>query len=257
MNYTYRTGDHVLLVDKKRRRYLIVLEPGEEFHSHNGVVAHDDLIGTTEGKTILSSRGGSFVSFRPSLAEYILKMPRGAQVIYPKDLASILMFADVFPGARILETGVGSGALSMALLRAGASVVGYEIREDFAKRASANVEAMLGGEVIDRYQVLIRDAYKGIDNDDFDRILLDLPEPWRVTPHAAGSLKPGGIMLAYTPSIVQVSKFHKGLAENGFGLVETTEVIHRNWHVEGEAIRPNHRMVAHTGFLTYARLLVA
>ncbi len=159
MSNLFEAGDRVLLVDRKDRRYLVTLEAGGEFHSHTGVVDHDDLIGSPDGGRLRSSRGGSFVAFRPTLSDFVLKMPRGAQVIYPKDLGPILMLADIRPGVRVLESGVGSGALSMTLLRAGAQVIGYEIREDFAERALRNVEAMLGAEELHRYDVEIRDAY--------------------------------------------------------------------------------------------------
>jgi tRNA (adenine57-N1/adenine58-N1)-methyltransferase len=192
---------------------------------------------------------------RPTLAELILKMPRGAQVIYPKDLGPILMLADVFPGARILEAGVGSGAMSMTLLRAGAVTTGYELREDFAQRARANVVGFLGEEVLDRYRVEIRDVYEGIDATGLDRILLDLPEPWRVVKHAESALAPGGILVSYLPSILQVAQLRDALSHSGFGMEETLEVLHRTWHIEGQSVRPDHRMVAHTGFLTSARLL--
>ena len=195
------------------------------------------------------------MAFRPTLSDFVLKMPRGAQVIYPKDLGPILMLADIRPGVRVLESGVGSGALSMTLLRAGAQVIGYEIREDVAERALRNVEAMLGAEELHRYDVEIRDAYGGIDETDLDRVLLDLPEPWQVVPHAAGALLPGGIIVAYTPSILQVTQFRDALDAHGFRFAETVEVLNRTWHVDGQAVRPDHRMVAHTAFLTHARLL--
>lgn len=245
----------MLLIDRKRRRYLIDLETGAEFHSHTGVIAHDDLIGSREGTSHRSTRGSYFVVVRPTFADFVLKMPRGAQVIYPKDIGPILIQADIQPGVRVLESGLGSGAMSAALLRAGAEVIGYEIREDFEKRARANVERFLGPEVLDRYRTEVRDVYEGIAVDDLDRVVLDLPEPWRVVAHAAGVLRGGGILLAYTPSITQASRLREELGESSFGLAETMEVMHRGWHVAGAAVRPDHRMVAHTGFLTHARLL--
>jgi len=255
MSRVYSVGEHVLLVDNKRRRYLVTLEAGGEFHSHTGVLRHDDLIGEVEGASLRSSRGSSFVAFRPTLSDYILKMPRGAQVIYPKDLGPLLMLADIFPGARVFESGVGSGALSMTMLRAGAVITGYDLREDFADRARGNVEAMLGSEVLGRYEVSIRNAYDGIDLEQLDRVVLDLPEPWQVVPHAALALRPGGIIVAYTPSILQAVEFRNALEAHGFELAETIEVLNRTWHIAGQAVRPDHRMVAHTGFLSHARLL--
>jgi tRNA (adenine57-N1/adenine58-N1)-methyltransferase catalytic subunit len=248
-------GDQVMLVDAKRRRYLITLSATGEFHSHVGVLPHSSLIGQPEGISVRSSGGGRLLAIRPTLSDFVFKMPRGAQVIYPKDLGPILMLADVFPGARVLESGVGSGALSMTLLRAGAEVTGYELREDFASRAQRNVVTFLGEEAAQRYTVELRDVYEGIDVDELDRVILDLPEPWRVVDHAAKALHRGGILVAYTPQITQATQLREALTAGGFGLAETTEVLHRGWHIEGQSVRPDHRMVAHTGFLTSARLL--
>ncbi len=249
-----RTGEAVLLVDAKGRRYLITLRPGASFHTHVGIVAHDRLIGSPEGSTVLGSTGRRFLVVRPTLSDAVLKMPRGAQVIYPKDLGAILMEADIAPGDRVLEAGVGSGALSMAVLRAGAEVVGYELREDFAERALANVQSMLGEDV--PYRVEVRDVYHGIDERHLDRILLDLPEPWRVLGHAETALRPGGILCAYLPSINQTSQLRDAIERSTFGLASTLEVLHRTWHVEPRSVRPDHRMVGHTGFLTTARRLL-
>jgi tRNA (adenine57-N1/adenine58-N1)-methyltransferase len=254
---TFRAGDKVLLIDAKQRRYLVTLEAGGQFHSHSGYVEHDAVIGVAEGSTIQSTKGSPYLAVRPTLAEFVLKMPRGAQVIYPKDLGPILMLADIAPGARVLESGVGSGALSMTLLRAGAHVIGYELREDFARRAQNNVRAFLDQEAVERYVVEVRDSYEGIDVTGLDRIVLDLPEPWQVVKHAEAALRPGGILVAYTPSIAQVMHLREALAGSAFDLAETVEVLNRSWHVEGQAVRPDHRMVAHTGFLTHARLLDA
>jgi tRNA (adenine57-N1/adenine58-N1)-methyltransferase len=250
-----REGELVLLVDAKRRRYLVTLTAEGEFHSHAGVVPHTALIGQEEGVTVRSSGGMRMLAIRPTLSEFVLKMPRGAQVIYPKDLGPILLLADIFPGARVLESGVGSGALSMTLLRAGAIVTGYELREDFAVRAQRNVRAFLGEDTDQRYQVELRDVYDGIDLADIDRVILDLPEPWRAVKHAARALRRGGIVVAYTPQITQVTELRESLADSGFGLTETIEVLHRSWHIDPPSVRPDHRMVAHTGFLTSARLL--
>lgn len=248
-------GEIVQFVDLKDRRYIVTLQSGKEFHSHAGLIRHDDVIGQAEGRMVRSTRNGSYLVIRPTLSELILKMPRGAQVIYPKDLGPILMMADIFPGARVFESGLGSGALSMTMLRAGAVITGYEIREDFAERAQKNVRELLGEDVLERYDVQLRSAYEGIDESDFDRAVLDLPEPWQVVPHAATSLRTGGILLAYTPSVMQVSRLRESLEKHGFGMAETTEFMQRGWHVEGQAVRPDHRMVGHTGFLTSARLL--
>jgi len=256
MSTTLRAGERVLLVDNKKRRHLVTLEVGGQFHTHAGIVAHDDLIGRADGTTVHTSRGARLLAVRPTLSEYVLEMPRGAQVIYPKDIGPILVLADVFPGARILESGVGSGALTTALLRAigpTGHVTGYEIRDDFAQRAVRNVHGFLGDDV--PLHVEVRDVYEGIDEHELDRILLDLPEPWRVVKHALDALRPGGILLAYLPTILQVGRLREELANAPFGMVETVEVLQRGWHVEGQSIRPDHRMVAHTGFLTCGRLL--
>lgn len=247
-------GERVLLMDAKGRRYLITLRVGASFHTHVGIVEHDRLIATPEGSTVLGSTGRRFVVVRPTLADAVLKMPRGAQVIYPKDLGAILIEADIAPGMRVLEAGVGSGALSMALLRTGADVVGYELREDFAERARANVEAMMGTGA--RYRVELRDVYEGIEEVGLDRILLDLPEPWRVLPHATSALRPGGILCAYLPSINQTAQLRAAMELHGIGMASTLEVLHRTWHIEDRSVRPDHRMVGHTGFLTTGRRLL-
>ena len=248
-------GERVLLIDAKKRRYLVTLEEGGEFHSHAGFVAHAQLIGQEEGVSVDSTRNAHYTAFRPTLSDFVLKMPRGAQVIYPKDLGPLLLLADVFPGARVLESGVGSGALSMTLLRAGAVVTGYELRADFATRAQRNVVAFLGPDVEARYRVEQRDCYEGIDFVDLDRIVLDLPEPWRVVPHAERAVRPGGILVAYTPTIVQATQLRQRLDTSRFDMAETLEVWNRTWNIDGLSVRPDHRMVAHTGFLTHARLL--
>jgi tRNA (adenine57-N1/adenine58-N1)-methyltransferase len=235
----------------------VTLAAGGEFHSHTGVVAHDDLLGRDEGTTVRSSTNARYTAVRPTLAEVVLRMPRGAQVIYPKDLGQILMLADVHPGTQIFEAGVGSGALSMTLVRAGATVTGYEVRPDFARIAAENVRAFLGEEGAARFTVEERDVYEGIAGEGFDRVVLDLPEPWRVVGHAGAALRGGGILVAYTPSITQAATLRQALAASEFELASTVEVLQRTWHVEGAAVRPDHRMVAHTGFLTSARLLGA
>lgn len=251
----FGAGERALLIDRKGRRYLITLATGGEFHTHQGVVDHSAILDHDEGVTVRSTSGSRYLVVRPTLADFVLKMPRGAQVIYPKDLGALLVLVDVFPGARILEAGVGSGALSMTLLRAGAEVFGYELRGDFAARAQANVASFLGDEALERFHVEERDVYEGIDIGDLDRVVLDLPEPWRVVKHAESALRPGGIFVSYLPTIGQVAQLRETLSESSFALAETVEVLQRSWHIEGQSVRPDHRMVAHTGFLTSARLL--
>lgn len=247
-------GDKIMLVDRKERRYLVDLVAGGEFHSHAGFVSHDDIVGCPDGAEVISTKGARYVVLRPTLEDFVVEMPRGAQVIYPKDLATILMIGDIRPGVRVLESGVGSGALSMAMLRAGAVITGYELREDFANRARANVRAFLGESALRDYDVHIRNCYDGIDGSDFDRVVLDLPEPWLVVDHATRALRLGGVIVAYTPSITQAMQVRSALGENWTGQ-RTLEVLHRTWHIDGQAVRPDHRMVAHTGFLTAARLI--
>jgi tRNA (adenine57-N1/adenine58-N1)-methyltransferase len=252
----FRAGEQVLLIDRKRRRHLIRLADDGEFHTHAGVLDHARIIGQDEGTTVRTNRNAAMIALRPTLGEYVLEMPRGAQVIYPKDLGPILMLADIFPGARVLESGVGSGAMTMTLLRAvgpTGSVTGYEIRDDFADRARRNVEGYLGTEI--PLTIETRDVYEGIEAGDLDRIVLDLPEPWQVVKHAETALRPGGILLSYLPTILQVSTLRETLAESSFGMAETLEVLQRGWNVDGASVRPDHRMVAHTGFLTVARKL--
>lgn len=255
MNRPFEAGDRVMLLDSKGRRYLVTLTPGASFHSHAGFFPHEELIGRPEGTTARTGSGARYLAVRPTLPDFVLKMPRGAQVIYPKDLGQILVLADIFPGARVLEAGVGSGALSMTMLRAGAEVYGYEIRADFAARARENVSSFLGPAALARYQLKEADVYEGLLETGLDRVVLDLPEPWRAVPHAAAAMRPGGIFLAYLPTINQTAQLRDALSEAPFVLVETLEVLLRTWHIEGRSVRPDHRMVAHTGFLTHARLI--
>lgn len=252
---SFEYGDKVVLIDNRLRRYLVTLQEGAEFHSHTGYITHANIVGQAEGSLFLTTRNAKYWAMRPSLEDFVLQMPRGAQVIYPKDLAPICMIADIGPGVRVFETGLGSGALSMTMLRYGAEIVGYEIREDFLNRARTNVREFLGAEALERYQTHLRDAYEGIEATDLDRVVLDLPEPWRVVPHAEQALRPGGILVAYTPSITQAMQTREALSRGPWIEQRTLEVLHRTWHIEGQAVRPDHRMVAHTAFLTAARFL--
>jgi tRNA (adenine57-N1/adenine58-N1)-methyltransferase len=251
----FAAGEKALLLDAKKRRYLVELVPGGEFHSHNGFVPHDDVIGRPEGVALRSTKGSDYIALRPTLEDFVLEMPRGAQVIYPKDLGPICILADIGPGTRVFETGIGSGALSMTMLRYGADIVGYELREDFANRARKNVQSFLGAGVVDRYDVHLGDSYEGIDPalGTFDRVVLDLPEPWQVVPHAETVLRPGGLLVA-TPSITQAVRVREALKGKWID-ARTIEVLHRGWHIDGQAVRPDHRMVAHTAFLSVARFL--
>ena len=256
MTAMFALGERVLLLDSKKRRYLIELVEGGEFHSHAGFVAHADVVGRQEGSIVKSTKGSEYIALRPTLEDFVVEMPRGAQVIYPKDLGPICMLADIGPGVRVFESGIGSGALSMTMLRYGADIVGYEVREDFANRARKNVQSFLGTAALERYRVEIADSYEGIDpaHGPFDRVVLDLPEPWQVVPHAEQVLGAGGLLVAYTPSITQAAQVREALKGKWID-ARTIEVLHRGWHIDGQAVRPDHRMVAHTGFLSVARFL--
>lgn len=248
----FAAGEKALFVDGKKRRYLVTLDDEGEFHSHAGFVRHGEVIGRAPGVRVETTKGQRYVVLRPTLEDFVVEMPRGAQVIYPKDLAPMCMLADIHPGVRVFETGVGSGALSMTMLRMGAEVTGLELREDFLNRATANVRSFLGEEALERYRVSLGDSYEGVPDDRFDRAVLDLPEPWRVVPHLEERLVNGALVVAYTPSITQAVQVREALGK-GWVDERTLEVLHRTWHIEGMSVRPDHRMVAHTAFLTAAR----
>jgi tRNA (adenine57-N1/adenine58-N1)-methyltransferase len=251
-------GDAVILVDRRDKRYTVRLEAGATFHFHGGHVAHDALIGADEGVEVASSKGYLLLAYRPRLIDYVMQMPRSTAIIYPKDLATILLWADIYPGATVFESGIGSGALTLALLRAigprGRLVV-YEARPEFVRAARTNVEGFLGDTA--NLEIHERDSYQGIDEAPLDRVLLDLPEPWQVIPAAADALRPGGFLCAYTPSTTQVQTTVQALRARGFGDIETLETLYRPWHVQGQSVRPVQQMVGHTGFLTFARRLAA
>jgi tRNA (adenine57-N1/adenine58-N1)-methyltransferase len=256
MSGPFAEGERALLLDSKKRRYLVELSADGEFHSHAGYIPHKDIIGQQEGISLRTAKNAEYIVLRPTLEDFVVEMPRGAQVIYPKDLGPIVTLGDIGPGMRVFESGIGSGALSMSMLRVGAEVVGYELREDFANRARTNVRSFLGEQVLERYHVTIGNSYEGIDRADgpFDRVVLDLPEPWQVVPHAETVLLAGGVLVAYTPSITQAMQVREKLKGRWID-ARTLEVLHRGWHIDGHAVRPDHRMVAHTGFLSIARFL--
>jgi tRNA (adenine57-N1/adenine58-N1)-methyltransferase len=249
------TDDFVLLIDQKGREYLLRLEQGGRFHSHYGFVEHDDMIGRQEGTSILTSRGHNLWVFRPTLAQIIMNMPRQAQVIYPKDIGTILMWADVYPGSTVVEIGTGYGALTMALIRAvgpSGSIISYEIREDFFRAAQRTVSRYLGD--CPQWTIRLQDAVEGIVEREVDRILIDVPEPWKIIPRAKQALRPGGIVLCFMANAIQVKSLNDGFQEvGGFVMPETIEILLRPWHVKGISVRPVHRMTAHTGFMTTAR----
>jgi tRNA (adenine57-N1/adenine58-N1)-methyltransferase len=250
-------GETALLLDRRGNRYLVSLRPGDRFVFHRGSVAHDDLIGREEGARVRSSSGMLLHLLRPRLMDFSLEMPRHSAIIYPKDVAVILMWGDIFPGATVLEAGLGSGSLTLALLRAvgpKGRVICYEARGEFINRALQNIRRFDA----EPANLLIRehDIYTGIPDTGLDRLILDLPEPWQVVPHALEALQPGGILAAYTPSIVQVQQTVEALEQAGrFVQLETLETFYRPWHVKDAAVRPVQQMVAHTAFLTFARLV--
>ena len=252
---TFVPGGRALLIDEKGREAFVKLKVGGQSHTHAGYILHDEIIGKEDGYKYKTNTGAHFVALIPGLDDMVLKMPRGAQVIYPPDLGPILVEADIYPGAKVLESGVGSGALSMTLVRAGADVTGYEIREDFAQRALENVSMLARRGTAGSYKILIRDIYQGILEDGYDRVVLDLPEPWLVVEHIVNAVNPGARVCAYQTSINQVAEFKYALSRNGFSFIRTIEVLQRGWYIEGRAVRPDHRMVAHTGFLTSARYI--
>jgi tRNA (adenine57-N1/adenine58-N1)-methyltransferase len=251
-----RPGEAVLLIDLRRgKRHLVTLRPGQAFHSDRGFVPHEVLVGQPEGTVAVTSRGARYLALRPTLAEYVLEMPRGAQIIYPKDLATIALFADIGPGQTVVEAGLGSGALTLVLLRLvgpTGRVVSYETREEFARRAQRNIETRLGPGA--PLTVRPQDVYLGIEERDVDRVVLDLPEPWRLVDAASIALRAGGVFCAYVPTVPQAQRVHEALAAHpAFALAETFETLLRPWNIAGPSVRPAHRMVAHTGFLTLAR----
>jgi tRNA (adenine57-N1/adenine58-N1)-methyltransferase len=257
MSAPLEAGESVLLVDQRDRTYLFTLEVGAVYHTHAGTLAHDDLIGRPEGTRAGTSKGMVVTAFRPRFADYVLKMPRGAQVVYPKDLGPIVVYADVFPGARVLEAGTGSGALTIALCRAVGEqgrVVSYELRPEHRDRALANVGDFFG-KVPDRLELREGDvAGAGSSGERFDRLILDLPEPWAPLAAVRPAMEPGAVLCAYLPTTLQVQQLVLALPAAGFLHIETFETLKRSWHVTERSVRPDHRMVGHTGFLTLARV---
>ncbi len=250
-------GENVLFFDRKQRRYLKRLRAGATVRVRDGTIAADQLIGLPEGSRIRTSLGDEFIVFRPRYADVVPRLPRSAQVIYPKDTAMILLAGDVQPGAMVLEAGVGPGALTMALLRAigpSGRLVSYEIREDFAAMARENVARFLPPEDASRWTLEVRDVTAGIDERDLDTVILDFPEPWRALEAMVPALRPGGTFVGYLPTVLQVKALVDALqAHRSFDAIETFETLLRPWHVAGASIRPEHRMVAHTAFLIVAR----
>jgi tRNA (adenine57-N1/adenine58-N1)-methyltransferase len=256
-------GDQVQLTDPKGRKHLITLAAGQAFHTHRGALAHDDLIGQPDGSVVKSSGGTLYVALRPLLADFTLRMGRGAAVIYPKDAAHIVTFADMYPGARVLEAGAGSGALSCWLLRAvgeGGLVASYERRADFAEVARKNVETFFGGPH-PAWRLTVGDLAEAVTagqatGEPFDRAVLDMLAPWEYADTVARLLAPGGLVCCYVATTTQLSRVTEALRGQGsFDEPAAWESMVRGWHVDGLAVRPDHRMVGHTGFLVTARRL--
>ena len=257
----FEPGEHALFVDRRGRRYLVVLEDDERFNSHIGHFAHGDVIGEPEGSWIETSRGHLLLALRPTMGDYTRLMPRTATVVYPKDLGGIVVAGDIFPGASVIEAGCGSGAVTIALMRAvgpAGFVHSYDLRQDMVDRATENVAAAAGptGNVsIKLGDVAEQLARRGESGQAVDRVVLDLPEPWEVVPHAAAALRPGGVLVSFLPTVLQVRDLSEALKTSGrFAVVETTESMVRSWMVANRSVRPDHRMVGHTGFITSARL---
>ena len=251
-------GDRVQLTDPKGRLHTVVLEPGKAFHTHRGAIAHDDLIGAPEGSVVFSTANTGYLAFRPLLADFVLSMPRGAQVIYPQDAAQIVGFGDIGPGMRVLEAGAGSGALTCSLLRAvgtSGSVTSYERREDFADVARGNVGAFFG-EVPANWALRLGDLAEHPAEEVVDRVVLDMLEPWAVLPPVAAALRPGGVLVGYVATTTQLSTYVEALRAQGLWTEpHAWETLLRPWHAVGLAVRPEHRMVAHTAFLVTVRRL--
>ncbi|GAA1754290.1 tRNA (adenine-N1)-methyltransferase [Nonomuraea bangladeshensis] len=253
----FRPGDQVQLTDPKNKRHTITLKEDGVFHTHKGAIPHSDLIGQPEGSVVRSSGGTQYLAFRHLLQDYTLAMPRGAAVIYPKDASMIVGMADVFPGARVIEAGVGSGALTCFLLRAvgpEGHVTSYERRQDFADVARKNVENFYGGPMDDTWRLVVGDLNDSIDEADVDRVILDMLAPWECVDAAAKALTPGGVICCYVATTTQLSKTVEVIRDHGcFTEPHAWETLVRDWHVEGLAVRPDHRMIGHTGFLVSAR----
>ncbi len=257
MSETFRPGEPVILVDRKERRYFVVLAEGGKTNLRGHVLMHDDLIGQAAGLRVRSSREELFVVVRPNLADLVLEMPRSATIIYPKDLGTILVWGDLRPGLSVVEAGIGTGALAIAVLRAighEGRLVSYEVRPDVPNLARKNIRLAFDGIDPLNHDVRIQSIYEGIEERDVDRVLLDVPEPWHVVPHAADAMRIGGVFMAYSPTIIQVKETVDALHRSrAFGVIETSETMMRPWHVTRNSIRPELRMVGHTGFLTFAR----
>lgn len=252
---TFAPDENVLLIDGKGRRYLVRLQPGNQFHHHQGYIEHNELLAREPGSTVTSTGGGEFRVLRPRLADFVLKMPRGATVLYPKDMGPIAVYADIAPGMTVLEAGTGSGALTLALLRfvgPEGKVVSIERREDHAAIARKTIARWLGS-IPPNLDLRVGEVEEAIADVSPQRLVLDLPEPWHAVSPAAQHLPGGAIFCSYLPTVPQIQTLTDALREGGgFGQIEVFETLHRTWTVSGRSVRPDHRMVGHTGFLTVA-----
>lgn len=252
----FQEGDLSLLIDRKGRRYLIHLTKDGSFHTHLGFLEHSKVLGRCQGEWVQTSKGHRLLALKPTLSDYVLEMQRVTQVVYPKDLGAIIMLGDIFPGSHVVEAGFGSGALTMALLRAvgpNGRVTSYDLRSDQAQQALKNIAPLIP----EGYSLVVKegDIYQGVEETDVDRLVLDVPEPWRVVDSAPNFLVPGGIFISFLPTVLQVHRLTEELeSHGGFQLIESVELMLRPWHVSERSMRPVHRMVAHTGFITTARL---
>ena len=254
----FRAGDRVQLTDPKGRLHTVTLEPGKQFHTHRGAISHDHLIGVEEGSVVHSSAGTGYLALRPLLTDYVLSMPRGAAVIYPKDAAQIVAQGDIHPGARVLEAGAGSGALTCSLLRAvgpTGTVISYERRADHLEHARRNVDAFFGA-APQNWDLRLADVCQHPAAEVVDRVILDMLAPWDVLDAVAAALRPGGVLIGYVATTTQLSRLVEALRDGG-GWTEphAWESLVRTWHVLGLAVRPDHRMQGHTAFLVTARRL--
>ena len=252
----FAAGDRIQLTDPKGKLYSFTVTPGKEWHTHKGWIDHDELIGLPEGSVVATTAGLKFTAFKPLLADYVLTMPRGATIVYPKDAAMIVGLADIYPGARVLEAGVGSGALTISLLRAvgpTGKVNSIERRADFAENAHSNVSNYFG-EKPTNWSLSVGDLQDQNYESEYDRVVLDMLAPWECVGLAARALRPGGVFLAYVATTTQLSVTAEALKDDGrFTEPESNETIVRGWHHEGLAVRPQQRMIGHTGFLIQSR----
>ena len=252
----FAAGDRIQLTDPKGKLYSFTITPGKEWHTHKGWIVHDELIGIPEGSVVSTTAGLKFTAFKPLLADYVLTMPRGATIVYPKDAAMIVGLADIYPGARVLEAGVGSGARTISLLRAvgpDGKVNSIERRADFAENAHSNISNYFG-EKPANWSLSVGDLQDQNFESEYDRVVLDMLAPWECVDLAARALRPGGVFLAYVATTTQLSVTAEALKDDGrFTEPESSETIVRGWHHEGLAVRPQQRMIGHTGFLIQSR----